>query len=234
MPLSMGMLKSPNAASGGAFPSIATVSSYGATVNASSHVVPMPSGIVAGNLLVSICGNSNGVSTTMPSGWSANVGVSGSGGNLNVLRVNYKIATGTEGANMTITTASNCGLVAIVYRITGNRPDVVGGTDLVTYGSILGNTAAPDQIINAATAWGSAKHLWLNAISFNSTSVSVTSYPTGYSLGQTVASTSGGANAYRIACCAKQFEGSQEDPDPWALSASSYVLHLRPTIRPPS
>jgi len=231
MPLSMGMLKSPSNI-GGSAPVIASYATYGSSTATTSHAIPMPSGIVAGDLLVILFGTADSVTHTMPSGWTTHVGVAFSGFT-GVTLATYKIATGSEGSTATITTSANARDAAVALRITGGRSGLVNNTDYATFGAVLGNTSTPNPG-SVTPAWGSANNLWLQALGMRSNSVSVSAYPTGYTLGQIVASTSGGVSNYRIAVSGKQLLAATEDADAYTLSGSTACNFLSPVIRPPS
>lgn len=230
MPFTLGLV-AKNAS--GVAPSIAsTATSQGATSNSTSHTVSYPSGIVSGNLLVAIIAVSGGSVLTMPSGWTAPVGITGAGGFTGRLNVSYKIADGSEGASFTATSAFSTGLCAVVHRITGNRPGIVTDTDLNTYGGTFASTASPNPAA-VTPSWGSSNNLWIQSLTWSSRTITRTAAPSGYTLGDASTTSSSSANGIAMTTVARKYEGASEDAGAWTLSASALTVWLCTVIRSP-
>ena len=180
-----------------AFPAIAaTNTSTGAS--GTSHTVNLPTGIAAGNLLVIVFGGVGAATTTFPADWTR----LGGGGTSGTLDVAWKIATGTEGSSIVVTT----GATSITsnhksYRITGGDRVVIGTN--VTISSSA--TADPPSLTPGW--WASSQDiLWL-AISMANTQTTVSTYPTSFSNGAVVTNGSTG-----LATCDRNVNGTLLDP----------------------
>lgn len=130
-------------------PTISSYSEYSNNSVVSSHPVTLPSGIVAGNLLLMAIRPASGRSVNTPSGWTRKTGVS-SGGETEILA---KVATGSEGATQTVTFSSTGRAVAITWRITD------WGGSIAT--DIAAAIAAGNDCPALNPGWGTAKKLWM-------------------------------------------------------------------------
>src|SRR5580765_342760 len=100
-----------------AFPVIAA-GNTSTNASGTSHTVNLPTGIVAGNLLVVVFGGSAAATLTWPAGWTQFLTGGATGA---VLNAAYKLADGSEGSTITVTSgATSLTSNARSYRITGS------------------------------------------------------------------------------------------------------------------
>jgi hypothetical protein len=138
-----------------AFPTIATTATDGQASNTTTHVFDLPAGVVSGDLLIMIASFNQNPSTTWPAGWTQLFSTNAAGDIKHEAR--YRIADGTEGATITITTGASIQSSSVALRITGHAgagmPPQAGTPS-------TGSSAAPDP--PALTPTGGAKdYLWI-------------------------------------------------------------------------
>lgn len=148
--------------------SIATTSLGSST----SHVVSLPSGIVAGDKLF-VLASFDGYPTVTGEGWDQLVYI---GGSYNRLALLFKEADGTEGANVTLTTDKSEDSSFVAWRMSS-------GTRFLYSTGINGTTANPDPDALDTSAWGSVDTLFIAAAGSDGRTFSA--YPTGYDTDQT-------------------------------------------------
>lgn len=96
-------------------PVVEATASTNYSADQTSHVINLPSGITAGDLLlVWFCWDGNAASVTTPSGWTA--------GTSTLTQTDrsilfYKTASGSEGSTVTITTSASESSSAVAFRI---------------------------------------------------------------------------------------------------------------------
>jgi CheY-like chemotaxis protein len=198
---------------GGPFPAVQATNTSGETTDTTSHTVSMPANINAGDLLI-VFFSCDGVETvTWPTGdgWASIFHDT----NLMTLDIGYKIADGTEGATITVTTGTTEQSAHISYRITGHdksqAPEVSTGA--------TGNSTAPNP--DSLTPTGGAKdYLWI-AVEGNNNASAASAYPSNYTNGQTNAvGDSGGAN---VAVARRELNASSEDPGTFTTPSERWV-----------
>lgn len=160
----------------GPFPVVAATNHGNAGAGATSLTVPLPSGIVAGNLLlVFVSWVSSSTTLTTPTGWTAAYKDNIAGFSKNSALF-YKIASGSEGASVSIAASASSLMNAISLRITGSDTAVAPA-----FGARATGAAAAITAPALSPSWGSANTLW---IVFSGSSLSsggtVSSYPTGF------------------------------------------------------
>lgn len=199
---------------------------------ATSHTVNLPSGIVAGNLLLIFFANNEDRLPSTPSGWTRLVTDAATGGtssNQDTLTVFAKIATGSEGATVSCTTAANVRSAHTSYQVTGNRNGVTAAEILAAI--VVGASNQPKSP-NLAPGWGAAMILWFSAIAATDGSRTISSYPAGYTLGQLTVSSTGSSAGSRIASAAKSGTTASEDPGVYTLNSSDNWVAVTVGIRP--
>lgn len=199
-----------------AFPQVAATNSAtsgGGTT--ATHNVNLPAGITAGDLLVIVATAANTI-TAGPAGFTEifNTTISGSVGML-TLAAWYKVATGSEGATTSFTTASSVNSASSSYRITGWQGTPEGAT--------ADGTSANGDPPNLTPTWGNNRTLWIAGLSLRSgTTATISSAPTNYTdLIQTNSTGGTAANQVRGASCRREKLGASEDPDPFILSVGT-------------
>jgi hypothetical protein len=179
-----------------------------------SHAVTLPSGIVAGEILLLFyrCGVVSATAST-PSGWTL-----GGYNSTSRLYVFWKIATGSEGSTVTVTTNASSTDYVMACRI-GNAQGLECS---------LASTTAPNHDPPALTvSWGAAPMLWITALStIGSTAGMVV--PTGY----TLLVNGSGTNLPYISAYRTTEGTDTEDPGPWTTSTvvvgSAATVGIRP------
>jgi len=188
-----------------------------------NYAAPLPTGIVAGEMLVLIVSGPFDISA---SGWTRLFAVNySSNGSFAVLTCFYKTATGLEGSSVPLTAVDPSIWATVAYRIKGARTIEAAASA----GSVT-NVANPPSL---SPSWGSRKTLWIAAAATASPgSRSVTGAPSGYSsLAAATGSISTGAT-FSIGVAWRQLEAATEDPGTMALSASSVNVANTIAIRP--
>jgi hypothetical protein len=172
-----------------AFPQIATASEGNSGGTASSLTVTLPTGIASGDLIVVEVSIDGTTAATWPSGWTqlyaANTGP------VARIEVRYRVADGTEGSSISVTTASTESTY-IARRITGHNSAIeAAGTPNTSAGS---TTPDPPSF---TPSWTQGDTLWIAACTYRSFGGGngLTAYPSNYSLSQLdhdVGATAGG------------------------------------------
>lgn len=217
-----------------AFPTIDAVNSGFETAASTSHPINLPSGIVAGKLLIVILTSSAAPTISgWPAGWtSIGSGVLDISSGYGRIDVRYKIATGSE-TNFTLTSSSSTATSHNSYRIGAWHGITPPEASAIAFGS----GTAPNPASLNPTGWGAEDTLWMALTGYNNSSAA-TSYPTNYSLNQ---SNVGSASAFvRQAIAARNLNAASEDPGAFAIAAaghwSAFTLAVRPAVPnvPPS
>lgn len=229
MIIPFGMFHPPIVAGGSPLAIVSSnVSSRIANVNTAT--VNLPASIVAGNLLVMFF-HSNGATTpNIPSGWTQ---IGSSITNNDTLTVLAKIASGSEGATLAMTLAAGAvGRSAhITYQISGNRNGVTTSElKLTTVSGGVGN-ANPNPPSNAP-GWGSVQILWFAVAGMTDGSRTISSYPSGYALGQNTINGNTGYASTRVAAAGKLATATSDDPGTYTLDATDAWTAATLAIRP--
>lgn len=197
-------------------------SSHGSSPSAStSHVVTLPSGITAGDRLILCIGMSKfSGGNAIASGWSYEGGQeieSTPTQQFPRMSVLSRVADGSEGSTVTVTTDASKFASWIVLRISGAT--AINGLD----SSLFFPTDSPDP--PAVSGVTSSDNRCFAIAIINDETATVSSYPSGYSDSQ-VYEASGDTTGIAVALCSKSFTGSGEDPGAFLFSASSYCAAL--------
>lgn len=184
--------------------------------NATSQAANLPSGIVAGELLLLFCEvDSSATSINVPAGWTSLYNVT-SGSNRQ--RAFYKTATGSEGATVTITIGTASFFAAIALRIGGANLTPEAGT-----AAAATSTSADPPSLSFA---GGVDAYLVIAVSGAkmSTGSAPAAYPPGYSANQLSAP----ANFNSLALATKNAAAANEDPG--AFTWGSSVNNIANTV----
>jgi len=215
------------------FPSIVTSSTSEVEAVTQAHNITLPSGIVAGNLLLVIF-QSQGAAhsiTWPPTGWTslAQYGAAAS----RCLGVAYKVATSSEGVNITV--ASNVAVCSAhnTYRITDHSgvPEFAG-----TVGETL--SANPNPPILAPT-WGATyPTLWIAGFGGGGNNArTVSSYPASYESGIFIEAAYAGPLYIEAGSAQRPLLAVSEDPGTYTLSGTTnwraYTIGVRGNMPPP-
>ncbi|MEF3692027.1 MAG: hypothetical protein V3574_03165, partial [Candidatus Moraniibacteriota bacterium] len=207
-----------------AFPSIAATNSGNSGGNVTSHTVNLPSGISSGNLLIVSFSNDGSDTVTWPSGWTGLF--STANGTANRLSAAYRIADGSEGTTITVTTSGSQGSAHTSYRITGHYSGAAPAVGTAATGSSV-NPDSP----SLTPSWGAEDTLWLSVYGWDS-NASNSSYPTNYSLGQVTNLYNQTVHGAGIASAGYNLNASSQDPGTATLSATETWVANTLAIRP--
>lgn len=133
--------------------------------------------------------------------------------------VYYKVAAGSDTFSLVKTGGSAC--AAVFYRVTG-----AASTPLLASANNQSFSAADTPSLTPA--WGIDDYLWISAIHIDK--ASVTSYPSSYTLGQTVEVEPGAT--FLAAVAARQLRASSEDPGAWGFGSVVYSQGFTIAVRP--
>ncbi len=183
------------------FPTIASSATSVTSSASTTHVVSLPSGIVAGDLLLvniySLVGNISGV----PSGWRLSIDPDqGSWG------IAWKIADGSEGSTATFTMTASAVSAHSALRISGGAPPQM------RMATGLGANANPPSLTHVR---GTFDCLWVAIANVrrNATGCDVTAAPSGYSGLTESAEVTDGAGSFGMTAFAyRQATVATEDP----------------------
>ena len=174
------------------FPIITTVNG-GHDATGTDHIVSLPSGIVAGNMLLVFFYTRN-FTITFPAGWTElfqKVTYNGNG----KFGAWYRIADGSEGSTITVTTSSSGYSAHISYRIESYSGIPECGI------AVTADSYNPDPP-NLSPSWGAENSLWIAACGYEEYQ-NASGYPADYS---------GGLSYYSISGAWRQLYAASEDP----------------------
>lgn len=194
-----------------------TKNTFANATNATSHNVPTPSGIVAGDLLLLFLSFDGNPTVTLPSGWF--IQAESNPSNKGVFAI--KRADGTEGASIAVGLSASEVCAAIIYKVHGsvNDPHFVFSS-----GNFSGDpVATPEKTLN----WDAVEAVFISAITgFNTGSTTISSYPSGYTGGTDYQQTGTGTSHTAIASAYKIATAAAETPGSYDLSGSTSGLGI--------
>jgi hypothetical protein len=140
-----------------AFPVVATTNS-GNDTSGTSHTVNLPGSIASGDLLIVLFANDGNATITWPSGWdqAANALFDTANGTAVRLAGRQRIADGTEGATITVTTSASEWSAHSTLRITGWH-----GTTVAEAATATGSSTTADPPNLDPAGWASEDTLWI-------------------------------------------------------------------------
>lgn len=197
------------------FPVVESTAAYSPTGDGlEDHPVPMPSGVTSGDLLLMFLNVSRVTdgAPSVPSGWTVLYNANYSTGTShNKARCYYRVADGSEGATVTVSSAVFPRMSATTYRISNYQ-----GTPEA--GSPVNGVSVNPNPPSLSPSWGSDKTLWI-AINHSSAGSTVT-HPTSY--GGAVDGYTGVFNEFhaRTATSHRELEAASEDPGVFTLGQS--------------
>lgn len=196
------------------FPATIDSTSGSEATATTSHTVTLPTGIVAGQLLLVLIGGENPSGTSFPAGWTELFDAGGSSAGW--LAGAWRVADGGESGSITVTTTGSVKSAWIVYRFSNHNGTVEAATPVDQPG-----TASPDPP-SLSPSWGSDKTKWLVAFAGESPSQrAVSAYPTDYADDQLTAGTGNTAGAdATIGAASRLLETATEDPGAFSLGGT--------------
>ena len=191
---------------------------YANTTSGTTVSLTMPASIAAGDLLTIFIAHSNGnnisPSSTNP-GWSKLFGTNSSAPNGAFF---WKIADGTEGSSQSFDRSSGTAILSpyIVYRITGadaRAPEA---------GTISNLTSATQPPASLDPTWAADPTLWLLPNAYDSTTATITTYPTGFDSNQTVQTDA--TDNYSVTLPTFLSSATSLAPSAWVMSVSTNLM----------
>jgi hypothetical protein len=137
------------------FPAIATASGGNRTTDSTTQTLDMPASVASGDLLIAILVCDGNPTFTWPAGWTSLHTGTVSGGSAAKVEARYRVADGSEGASMAVTTSASEMMAYNVVRITGYQ-----GTPESSTGATGSSTTLTSDSLNPA-GWGTEATLWL-------------------------------------------------------------------------
>lgn len=193
------------------YPQVEAVNGGNDITNQTDHTVNLPANIVSGNLLLVFFASHGAPTITFPDGWVQLFQTANS--NLHKFGCWYRIADGTEGATIVVTTSVAEAIAYTSYRITGYSETPEAGV------SVIGTSANPDPP-NLTASWeGALNVLWFICCGYTYQRT-VTGYPAGWTDGR---NDYGDDDSYvcGVGTARKEYDGRSYNPDVFTLSASN-------------
>jgi hypothetical protein len=191
------------------FPVVESVTGGNNNSNATSHTVNLPAGIVANNMLVVVFSSDGNPTITFPAGWTPLF--QQANGTAVKLGVWYKIAVGTEGATITVTTS-------VVERTahTSYRLSTVHAWQIMCGTATTGVTTQPNPP-SSTPIYGAKDYLWIAVCGYD-VNRTVSTYPTNYANGRNdYANNAAGCG---VGSARRELNATSEDPGVFTISAS--------------
>lgn len=206
-----------------AFPVVEGTATATNTSNGTSQNVNLPASIAAGELLL-VCGSiDNDPGTITWPGSSEWTQLINSASGVNLV-VGYKIASGSEGTSMTVTTANSQRSAWVAYRISTWH-----GTSAPEAATAVTNSNAP----SVTPSWGSADNLWIpcTASDGDAGSTSAITVQTNYTdlLEADAGNTTAGAT---ILSSRRALAASSEDPGDYGGTPIASPVSTTIVVRP--
>lgn len=143
------------------FPAIATASGGNRTTDSTTQTLDMPASVASGDLLIAVLVCDGNPTFTWPAGWTA---LTSGASNSSECRVEarYRVADGSEGASIAVTTSASEMMAYNVVRITDYQ-----GTPEATAGNTGGGVASPQPASLNPSGWGTEATLWLAVVAYD-------------------------------------------------------------------
>lgn len=194
-----------------------------------SHTCNLPASIASGELLLLFfCHNNDTSSVTTPSGWSVLIAETEATSDSN-LSVFYKIATGSEGATVTVTVGSpGANSAHNSYRISGWMAAEAAASFVNT-----GGDTTPDPP-SLTPSWGIDKTLWIALCGSNRDGAThtISAYPSSYTDGISAQGQIPTLNtSVRMSSARRENRVATEDPGTFTLGTNSGTKSMTIAIR---
>lgn len=208
-----------------AFPQVATVNGNYDTTG-TDHTVYLPSGIESGDLLLAFFGCDRGWSArtiTWASGWTQLANREGGWGYPSVA-IYYRVADGTEGESISVSTSGSEASAHTTYRITGYS----GTPEINSVATGSSNSPNPGSL---SPSWGAKDTLWFAFQCHDGGNDLTTAYPTSYTNGrEDTYDNSGGAG---VATARRELNATSDDPGTFTIENSegwvAYTVAIQPS-----
>jgi len=127
------------------------------TTNGTSHTINLPASIASGDLLIAIVASDGTPTFTWPAGWTS-LFAANTAGSESRIEARYRIATGSEGASITVTTSASEMTCHMTMRITGHY----ASTTAPEAGGSNAATSTSPSAAGFTPSWGFEVALWLH------------------------------------------------------------------------
>jgi hypothetical protein len=201
------------------------------TTSTTSHVCNLPTGIASGDLLLVFFGFYQGPTAIWPADWTQRFSVNVTG------EVHFqlysRIADGTEGATITVTTSTSVASAHTSFRITGQHASSTPESTTDTNGGAPSSTPKPASL---SPTWGAEDSLWIAAVcaDHGATTNSISAYPASYINGRDDSVHEGAPtdNGVTLGTAYRTRNIATEDPGPFTLADSQQHVVATVAIRP--
>jgi len=197
-----------------AFPKVEKDEITSQNTNVTSHVINMPPGINAGDLLVCIFGNDSASATITFAGDWTEIFENGSFGC--TLGIAYKNAAGSD--TLTVTTSTAQQSASVVYRISGNVDPSTQAPEVSVGATAQSVNPDPDSL----TPTGGAKDYLYFAVHTHNGDRVTTAFPTNYDGDQQQIETTGAGNGpISLATASRDLNAASDDPGTFTFAGGS-------------
>lgn len=213
-----------------AFPTVASITASSRNTNATTHTVTLPGTIVAGEKLVALfaCDNQARALTTItwPAGWDERAERILPAGTETGFAVADRIADGTEGTSITVTTDTSETFAAQVYRVSSWH-----GTAAAEAASPSnGESTTPDPP-NLTPSYGAEDTLWIAVGTLDIGGTTISAAPTNYTDLTTTQSGTGFGDV-EVYSARRELNATSEDPGGFTASTTAAWHATTVAIRP--
>jgi hypothetical protein len=205
-----------------AFPAVAATNTSVHTANVTSHTVNLASGTSPGDILMVAFVVDGNPTVTWPAGWNARAAQHNTAVRI---EVRTRVADGTEGSTITITTSVAEQSVHRAWRITGCHA-TTGPEGLTATGA----TANPNPPVLDPANWATEDTLWFALCAYDNGSRTLTAYPASYT--DTLNDRSTGTGGVGLGSGRRQNAVGSEDPGTFTISAADEWVAVTIGIRP--
>ncbi len=200
------------------FPSVRATNTGLLNAGSTSHSVPLPASLVAGELLIIGCASQWNLTATWntPSGWNVLLANTQNGASQGAQAWFWKIASGSEGATQAVTSSIVCRAAYNSYAIS-NHDASQAPTALAAPDAGAGVNPNPPGL---TPSWGNSKNLWLVAASMSHANIP-SDYPDNFT--NAISGNASTSNGATLATARGQFEGTVLDPNTFTITSSRWV-----------
>lgn len=216
-------------------PSVTTTAESATTTAGTSHTITMPSGIVSGDLLL-VCLDKGSTAATINAlaGWTELLDENSGNG----LYIAYRLADGTEGASITLTSSASTRDATIAVRITGA---IDPATQAPQIGSTSSGTSTTPDPPSVTPTGGAKDYLWVTFFGGAGEEADDDTWsdtpPTNYSPSpplQKACGTVGTNLGGKIALAYRNVNAASEDPGTFAQDVSTAWRAQTIAVHPPA
>lgn len=195
------------------------------TDTGTSHTVNLPTPISSGQLLLAFFCVDSVETTTWPTGGDAWTKIVDDVGSQQTTAVAYRIADGTEGGSIEVTTPGSEISNHVTHRYTNWH-----GTTPPEASSATGSNSSPNPP-SVTASWGSEDNFFIAGCGYNDGRTTVSTYPTNYASNQHNEQ-DGAAGGTGVGIATDEVASDNQDPGTYSLSSSEAWTAFTVVIRP--